>query len=202
MRVLPRSGPTVPRRFDSALLPAAWRFLGAPRAQQGHLEAQRTASRRTMPRPHRVFLEALSPKTSVRSIVLAAEACAPEKRLPVHALAVLEAAHNACLDELLRVCSRRSQMVCRYLPNYAAAFRRDEFEHDRQALLAGRLGVVLARRVAADRARGGPRGARTESQDSAGGRARADSEVSDGSGYVRSEKAASVESPEHYGRGL
>ena len=57
------------------------------------------------------------------------------------------ASANACLDELLRVCSRRSQLVCRYLPNYAAEFRRDEFEHDRRALLEGRLSAVRARRL-------------------------------------------------------
>ena len=98
-----------------------------------------------MPRPHRDYLLKLSPRTSVRARVLATEQ--RKNRLPVHALAVVEAEFNACLDELLRVCSRRSQLVCRYLPNYAAEFRRDEFEHDRRALLEGRLSAVRARRL-------------------------------------------------------
>lgn len=131
--------------FDSALLSAAWRFLGAPMPKRGHLQPSRDAARRTMPRPHRAFLLKLSPRTSVRARVLATEA--RKTRLPVHALAVVEAEFNACLDELLRVCSRRSQLVCRYLPNYAAEFRRDEFEHDRRALLEGRMSAVRARRL-------------------------------------------------------
>ena len=54
---------------------------------------------------------------------------------------------HACLDELTRFCSRRSQLVCRYLPTYAAEFRKHEFEHDRRALLLGRLGLVQGRRA-------------------------------------------------------
>ena len=131
--------------FDSALLSSAWRFLGAPVPKIGNLQPSRDAARRTMPRPHRDYLLKLSPRTSVRARVLATEQ--RKNRLPVHALAVVEAEFNACLDELLRVCSRRSQLVCRYLPNYAAEFRRDEFEHDRRALLEGRLSAVRARRL-------------------------------------------------------
>ncbi|KAH8061039.1 indoleamine 2,3-dioxygenase [Aureococcus anophagefferens] len=132
---------------DSALLPACWKFLGAPRAPPGSdLQATRDAARRTMPGPHRDFLDALDAKTSARSFVLGLTS--EDRRAPVHTLAVVEAEYNGCLDELGRYCSRRSQLVCRYLPNYAADFRKHEFDHDRRALISGRLNVVLRHRLA------------------------------------------------------
>jgi hypothetical protein len=125
---------------DSALLPAMWRFLGAPPASRGSLQAARDGAIRAMPRPHADFLASLSSATGVRAYVEAAD-------LTIHALASLESEFNACLDELTRFCSRRSQLVCRYLPTYAAEFRKHEFEHDRRALLLGRLGLVQGRRA-------------------------------------------------------
>ena len=92
---------------------------------------------------HRDFLEALNSKQSARQYVLHLSSNAA-----VHTLAVLEAEFNGCLDELGRYCSRRSQLVCRYLPNYAADFRKHEFDHDRRALISGRLNVVLRHRLA------------------------------------------------------
>ena len=132
---------------DSALLPACWKFLGAPRAPPGSdLQATRDAARRTMPGPHRDFVDSLDAKTSARSFVLGLTS--EDRRAPVHTLAVVEAEYNGCLDELGRYCSRRSQLVCRYLPNYAADFRKHEFDHDRRALISGRLNVVLRHRLA------------------------------------------------------
>ncbi|KAH8078463.1 indoleamine 2,3-dioxygenase [Aureococcus anophagefferens] len=101
--------------------------LGARAA--GSTSRRRDAARRTMPGPHRDFLDALDAKTSARSFVLGLTS---EDRRAAHA-AVVEA--NGCLDELGRYCSRRSQLVCRYLPNYAADFRKHEFDHDRRAHL-------------------------------------------------------------------
>ena len=92
---------------------------------------------------HRDFLEALNSKQSARQYVLHLSSNAA-----VHTLAVLEAEFNGCLDELARYCSRRSQLVCRYLPSYAADFRKHAFDLDKKALLAGRLSVVLQRRLA------------------------------------------------------
>ena len=144
---------------DSLLLPALWKFLGVPKpkAPAAHLQNARDAilQRRAAPRPHRKFLEDLK---SVRPAVL--HVChfgkgnkkkqddkRPPKKLPVHSLARLEGAYNGCIDELLRFSSRRSQLVCRYLPNYAAEFRDSEFEHDRRAIQAARLNLLLDRRL-------------------------------------------------------
>ncbi|KAH8067448.1 indoleamine 2,3-dioxygenase [Aureococcus anophagefferens] len=67
------------------------------------------AARRTMPGPHRDFLDALDAKTSARSFVLGLTS--EDRRAPVHTLAVVEAEYNGCLDELGRYCSRRSQLL-------------------------------------------------------------------------------------------
>jgi len=75
-------------------------------------------------RPHREFVKEMQRQPTARSFV------ASKTQLEVHKLAVLEAEFNGCLDDLLRFCSRRSQLVCRYLPAYAADFRKNEFEDE------------------------------------------------------------------------
>ena len=143
---------------DSLILPTLWKFLGIakPKAPAAHLQLARDAvlHQRGAPRPHRRFLEDLK---SIRPAVL--HVCGgggggggggenkKSHRLPVHSLARLEGAYNGCIDELLRFCSRRSQLVCRYLPTYAADFRDNEFEHDRRAIEASRLNLLLDRRI-------------------------------------------------------
>jgi len=148
---------------DSLILPTLWKFLGIGKTKQTHLQRARdaVATQRAAPRPHRRFLEDLRP---IRPAVLhvchfgdsntaadgdsTAESSSPTtSRLPVHNLARLEGAYNGCVDELLRFCSRRSQLVCRYLPNFASDFRDHEFEHDRKAIQAARLNLLLDRRL-------------------------------------------------------
>jgi len=129
---------------DSVLLPIVWRFLGIPKSKAATAELQRVRDallhNRAVPTAHRNFLRRVS---SIRDNVL--RICTSTE--PLHHLARLEAAYNGCVDELLRLCSRRSQLVCRYLPHFASEFRDIYFEHDRRALLSARLSLLLDRRL-------------------------------------------------------
>ena len=89
--------------FDSALLSSAWRFLGAPVPKIGNLQPSRDArAADDAAAPPGLLAEAVSSHVSTSS---GPSHGAAQNRLPVHALAVVEAEFNACLDELLRVCS-------------------------------------------------------------------------------------------------
>ncbi|KAJ8602833.1 hypothetical protein CTAYLR_002626 [Chrysophaeum taylorii] len=123
----------------SAVLAALWRFLGVPKAARtSHLQLARDTLR-TEPKPHRDFV---NNRLNLRAFVLARK-----EAYPVHELAHLEAAYNATLDELLRLCARKHALVSRYLPRVAAHFSTHEFLPDKAAIQRARLSLVLQRRI-------------------------------------------------------
>lgn len=128
----------------SALLACLWRFLGVPKAtsRSSPLQFARDAlaTSRASPPPHRQFALERHPAKLREAVVEMADT------LPVHEVARLEAAYNGCLDHLLAFCVKRAALVCSYLPDYASHFMRNDFQPDRQAILAARLNLLFDRR--------------------------------------------------------
>lgn len=128
----------------SALLACLWRFLGVPKAtsRSSPLQFARDAlaTSRASPPPHRQFALERHPAKLREAVIEIADT------LPVHETARLEAAYNGCLDHLLAFCLKRAALVCSYLPDYASHFMRNDFQPDRQAILAARLNLLFDRR--------------------------------------------------------
>ena len=128
---------------ESPLLPTLWAVLGVQRRAASSLQMQRDAALRAMPRAHRRWVDALAaPDLSLRAFIARR---APA--LPVHTLALLEDHLAGCLSSLLKLCSRRSQLVCRYLPAIASAFRGCDFAADKAAIAASFETSLVRRRL-------------------------------------------------------
>jgi hypothetical protein len=128
---------------ESPLLPTLWAVLGVQRRAASSLQVQRDAALRAMPRAHRRWVDALAaPDLSLRAFIARRAAA-----LPVHTLALLEDHLAGCLSSLLKLCSRRSQLVCRYLPAIASAFRGGDFASDKAAIAASFAPSLVRRRL-------------------------------------------------------
>ena len=155
---------------ESPLMQTLWAVLGVSKAPSA-LQRQRDAALTVMPRAHRRWVEALAaPDLSLRAFIARRAAA-----LPVHTLALLEDNLKRCLETLLRLCSRRSQvrvvvlsflssyvfsshprvfpihsspqLVCRYLPAVASAFRGRDFAADKAVIDASFSTSLLRSRL-------------------------------------------------------
>jgi len=154
----------------SAILPMALLFLGIRHSEPHPLIRTVHKAVRAMPPPHQAFLATLSKAGGgdVRSHLHHIAG-----RTPVHELALLEAGFNGCIEELLRYCSRRSNLVCRAFPHIAESFREYYHKPLEGCIHQARCKLLLQRRMHGPAVRGAgvrARGAACRSStDDAGG---------------------------------
>jgi len=134
----------------SAVLPALFKYLGVKRGQN-MLQTWRDYAVHSMPKEHRQFIGIIESETSARNFLKEKIAA---KRLGrsgedggMHDIAVLEVSFNRCIEQLLRFCSRRSQLVCRCLPHVAQWFREDEMKQEAEYLTRSHCALLVGHQL-------------------------------------------------------
>ena len=128
---------------ESPLLPMLLAVLGVQHGTH-QLQRHRAAFMRSgvLPSTHLVFLRKLSRGQSARDFLYDLA----QTRVDVHVLAIIEAEYNECLEQLHRLCSRRSNIACRYLPGVSRKIREELYGKDIEMIRAAHSSLLMDRR--------------------------------------------------------
>jgi len=129
----------------SAILPSLFKFLGVKRGRH-RLQKWRDDLVNYMPNEHRKFVGIIESTQSVRSYLksrIADRKQQSQKSSRMHDVAVLEGSFNRCIEQLLRFCSRRSQLVCRCMPQVAQWFREVEMRQEAEYLTRSHCALLI-----------------------------------------------------------
>ena len=122
------------------ILPSSLALLGVPRSDgdgaREEMQAARDRAVEELPREFREWLEKSLRFGSARDyITRRCESRSDATR------SLLKTQYNACLESLQQLCSRRSRLVCRYLPQIKAVFIDRYDSAEQEAIEACRLGT-------------------------------------------------------------
>ncbi|GAB5373226.1 hypothetical protein AAMO2058_001732100, partial [Amorphochlora amoebiformis] len=130
----------------SAILPALFKFLGVKRGRH-KLQIWRDNSVKFMPTEHRKFIGVIEHSMSARAYLKTLTLQQRKTRRRLHDVAVLEVSFNRCIEQLLRFCSRRSQLVCRCVPQEAQWFREVQMKKEAEHLTRSHCALLIGRKL-------------------------------------------------------
>ena len=103
-------------------------------------EWQQSDEAAELPKAHREYLKRCLAKMSMRECI---ERAVTARVLSINDLSRLELAYNSCIDMMLRYFARRNELVRQM---FGADTLKDAFDHERSAILAARLKLLVERR--------------------------------------------------------
>lgn len=123
----------------SAILPSIYRFLGVSRGEKERqaMQSARDTAMRELPKEYREWLVANLRCETARDYVLRRCEDASVSRAT---RSLLKTQYNACIESLQQFCSRRSRLVCRYLPQIKVQFVENIEAREQRAIELARLG--------------------------------------------------------------
>eukprot|EP00468_Gymnochlora_sp_CCMP2014_P000111 CAMPEP_0167744344 /NCGR_PEP_ID=MMETSP0110_2-20121227/2537_1 /TAXON_ID=629695 /ORGANISM="Gymnochlora sp., Strain CCMP2014" /LENGTH=977 /DNA_ID=CAMNT_0007628851 /DNA_START=463 /DNA_END=3396 /DNA_ORIENTATION=- len=129
----------------SAILPSLFEYLGVKKGTH-KLQAWREEAVKFMPTEHRKFLGVIKSSITARAY-LKGKIAQMKIRAKIHDIAVLEVSFNKCIEQLLRFCSRRSQLVCRCVPQEAQWFREVEMKQEAEYLTKSHCALLIGMKL-------------------------------------------------------
>mmetsp|Transcript_30430 Transcript_30430/g.48854 ORF Transcript_30430/g.48854 Transcript_30430/m.48854 type:complete len:357 (+) Transcript_30430:309-1379(+) len=138
----------------SPILPTLFKYLGVKRGRH-RLQRWRDESVKNMPTEHRKFIGMIESTQSARTYLKSMIAHrkrregTPRAKSRMHDVAVLEVSFNKCIEQLLRFCSRRSQLVCRCVPQAAQWFREIQMKQEAEYLTRSHCALLVGHQLMA-----------------------------------------------------
>ena len=119
----------------SVIIPCVWQFLGISNdISRDEMIQARENIMKIVPPEHKFWLGEMLKYGNARAYI--------ESRLENVSSAscsLLRTAYNSCLEQFQKLCSRRSRLVCRYLPRIKASFIEKYEKSEQSAMLESRL---------------------------------------------------------------
>ena len=119
----------------SIIIPCVWKFLGI--SNDISLDEMRQAREYVMkivPPEHTFWLNEMMKFGNAREYIKSRSTHISEA-----SCSLLRTAYNSCLEQFQKLCSRRSRLVCRYLPRIKASFIEKYEKSEQSAMLESRL---------------------------------------------------------------